>query len=293
MNLVYLGEHQMKSPSYRRASIGVLASAALVLAGTAASAVGGGTTVGNDTHRYVAKIRGPAGACTGSLVAPLWVVTAKNCVPHTATGAPTGPITLTVGRGDLTGTAGRVQQAPKVVARADRDLALVKLAIPVADLPVLPIATTAPAADATVQVIGYGRTAGTWVPDKATIAPFTVGALGSATFAVTSPNGQDTCKGDAGGPTLAGDRLVGITSTSWQHGCLAVTETRQGGGHRSASTTSRRGSSRPRRCPSVRSPAWRTSASTTPTPGSPTATCCSSTPATAARRRSGQCAPTS
>ncbi|MET9229638.1 ricin-type beta-trefoil lectin domain protein [Lentzea sp. NPDC003310] len=219
----------MRSPSYRRASIGVFASALLVLAGTAASAVGGGTTVGNDAHRYVAKIQGPAGACTGSLVAPLWVLTAKNCVPHDANGVPTGPTTLTVGRGDLTGTAGRVQKATKVVPRADRDVALVKLSIPVIDLPFLPLATTAPASGASVQVIGYGRTTDTWVPDKAGIAPFTVGALGSATFAMTSPTGKDTCKGDAGGPTLLDGKLAGITSTSWQHGCLTVTETRQGG----------------------------------------------------------------
>ncbi len=207
----------------------MFASAALILAGTAASAVGGGTTVGNDVHRYVAKIQGPAGACTGSLVAPLWVVTAKSCVPHNADGTPTGPVTLTVGRGDLTGTAGRVQQATRIVPRDDRDLALVKLSIPVIDLPVLPIATTAPAAGATVQVIGYGRTTDQWVPDKASIAPFTVGALGSAAFAITSPSGKDTCKGDAGGPALAGGQLAGITSTSWQHGCLTVSESRQGG----------------------------------------------------------------
>ncbi|MET9633040.1 ricin-type beta-trefoil lectin domain protein [Lentzea sp. NPDC006480] len=207
----------------------MFASAALILAGTAASAVGGGTTVGNDVHRYVTKIQTATGACTGSLVAPLWVVTTKNCVPHNADGTPTSAITLTVGRGDLTGTAGRVQQATKVVPRADRDLALVKLSIPVVDVPVLPIATTAPAAGATVQVIGYGRTEDKWVPDKASIAPFTVGALGSASFAITSPSGKDTCKGDAGGPALAGGQLAGITSTSWQHGCLTVTESRQGG----------------------------------------------------------------
>ncbi|MEV6238994.1 ricin-type beta-trefoil lectin domain protein [Lentzea sp. NPDC051838] len=219
----------MKSPSFRRASIGVFASAALILAGTAASAVGGGTTVGTGEHRYVAKIQSPSGACTGSLVAPLWVVTAKNCVPHNADGTPVAPVTLTIGRGDLTGTAGRVQQATLVVPRADRDLALVKLSIPVVDVPVLPIATTAPATGATVRVIGYGRTADTWAPDKAAIAPFTVGALSTATFAVTSPSAQDTCKGDAGGPALAGEQLAGITSTSWQHGCLSVTETRHGG----------------------------------------------------------------
>ncbi|MET9633041.1 ricin-type beta-trefoil lectin domain protein [Lentzea sp. NPDC006480] len=209
--------------------MGVFASAALIFAGTAASAVGGGTTVGNDVHRYVAKIQSPAGACTGSLVAPLWVVTAKNCVPHNADGTPTSAITLTVGRGDLTGTVGRVQQATRIVPRGDRDLALVKLSIPVLDLPVLPIATTVPATGATVQVIGYGRTEDRWVPDKASIAPFTVGALGSASFAITSPSGKDTCKGDAGGPSLAGGQLAGITSTSWQHGCLTVTESRQGG----------------------------------------------------------------
>jgi hypothetical protein len=215
--------------SRRRASIGALASLALIFAGTTASAVGGGTTVPADAHKYVAKLQGPAGACTGTLVAPLWVITAKSCVPHDANGVPTSPVTLTIGRGDLTTNGGRVQQATKVVPRTDRDLALVRLAVPVIDLPALKVATTAPAADATVQVIGYGRTASTWVPDKATIAPFTVGALGSATFAVTSPNGLDTCKGDAGGPTLLGDQLVGITSTSWQHGCLAVTESRHGG----------------------------------------------------------------
>ncbi|HEX8864891.1 MAG TPA: RICIN domain-containing protein, partial [Lentzea sp.] len=83
-----------------------------------------------------------------------------------------------------------------------------------------------------LRVAGFGRTATEWVPDRPRTGQFTVTATTATTTQVVGNNGADTCKGDAGGPAFrevsGTPQLVGLSSTSWQHGCLAVTETRQG-----------------------------------------------------------------
>src|SRR5205814_9139296 len=116
--------------------------------------------------------------------------------------------------------------------RTDRDLALAQLDTLIPDITPISLGTTHPATGAALRVAGYGRTATEWVPDQLRTATFSVASTAATTLAITGDNGIDTCKGDAGGPafTETGGRpqLLGISSTSWQHGCTAVTETRQG-----------------------------------------------------------------
>ncbi|MDT7784666.1 MAG: hypothetical protein QOF58_3085, partial [Pseudonocardiales bacterium] len=82
-----------------------------------------------------------------------------------------------------------------------------------------------------VKVAGFGRTATEWVPDRPRVATFRHAGQTDTTH--TLEGDQDTCLGDAGGPAFREHSdgytgLVGISSTSWQHGCLGVTETRSG-----------------------------------------------------------------
>jgi hypothetical protein len=123
----------------------------------------------------------------------------------------------------------------ELVPRTDRDLVLARLATAVSDLQQpLPVATTAPATGEVLRVAGYGRTSTEWVPDRLATALFAVQTVTATTAGIAGSTSAkaDTCKGDAGGPAFregAGRvELLGIHSTSWQHGCLGVTDTRQG-----------------------------------------------------------------
>ncbi|WP_406640044.1 tachylectin-related carbohydrate-binding protein [Amycolatopsis sp. WGS_07] len=203
-----------------------------MLAATPAHAVSGGTTVPAGTSGYLARIATPTKACSAALIDPSWVITSASCLTPTDTGAPTENATVSVGAVDVSTGAGFTAKATRVVTRTDRDVAVAKLEKPAAGITPVALATTAPASGDTLQLAGFGRTATEWVPARPSIAPFTVSSVNATEVAVTSASGSDTCLGDAGGPALrtVGDKVevVAVNSRSWQHGCLAVTETREG-----------------------------------------------------------------
>ncbi|MEO3776089.1 trypsin-like serine protease [Micromonospora sp. B11E3] len=99
-------------------------------------AVSGGSPVTNPSFGFAAKVAfGDVLTCSGVLAAPQWVLTAKSCLSDGATvvtRAPAQPTTVTVGRLDLTTSAGHVRKANKVVPHPDRNVALVRLAGPAA-----------------------------------------------------------------------------------------------------------------------------------------------------------------
>jgi V8-like Glu-specific endopeptidase len=209
---------------------GLLAANALLAAGTA-QAISGGTPAPDNTYGFMAHLDDGDHACSGALIAPRWVITARSCFQPSQTGAPARPITVVLNRTALSGTGGLVLHVTKLVPQPDRDVTLAQLQIPISDVPPVPVATTAAQANETLTFAGYGRTTDNVVADRFTTADFTTTTSTTTTFAATNPN-SDTCKGDAGGPALRKTgttvQLVGIHSLSWQHGCIDVTETRQG-----------------------------------------------------------------
>jgi hypothetical protein len=202
-------------------------------------AVSGGGPVPDGSWGFVAKVDvGGVRACTGALVSPQWVLTAGSCFavngqPVTA-GAPTVPTTVTVGRTDLSGSAGRVLPVVEIVPRPDRDVALARLSLRVTDIPPITVTGSAPAVGDVVQVAGYGRTATEWVPDHLQAAPAAVGTVTADAFTWTGQGGSQAtaCKGDAGGPVFRNTggqpELVGLDIASWQGGCLTEPDTRFG-----------------------------------------------------------------
>ncbi|WP_167373540.1 S1 family peptidase [Amycolatopsis lurida] len=192
-----------------------------------AMAVSGSTPA---TYAFAAKVTMEGRACSGSLVSPNWIVTAADCFPENPQGGvPAKATTVVVGRPDLTTTTGLVTQVTSLVRRPDRNLMLAKLASTATGTAPVEIGA-APTAGETIRVAGFGRTKTEWVPNLLHSGPFSVESLTPTTVMLTGDS--DTCLGDAGGPAIretAGKaELVGVSSASWQHGCLGVTESRRG-----------------------------------------------------------------
>ncbi|MFF2728227.1 trypsin-like serine protease, partial [Streptomyces sp. NPDC058008] len=232
----------MLRPTLRTRTIALAAATAgaLTLVSPAQALIG--DAVPDNAYAYTVKIRigdgGTGRSCTGSLVDAQYVLTASSCFAAAGrpafpipAGAPAEEATAVIGRADPDGTGGRTVGITTLVPRADRDLVMAKLATPVTDIAPVPLAATGPTAGESLQAVGYGRTADTWVPDRPHAGAFTVTRTGATTVSVTRDGGS-VCKGDAGGPALresaGGAELVAVHSASWQAGCLGSEETRAG-----------------------------------------------------------------
>ncbi|MEG3628868.1 S1 family peptidase [Streptomyces poriticola] len=222
-----------------------LAAGPLALSVTPAAAVTGpAAPSGDTTHAYAAQLivgnhdRG----CSGVLVDAEWLLTAASCFAEDPAASLTVPAgkpelktTATIGRSDLTGTAGAVREVVELVPRTDRDVVLARLNRPVTDVAPVALAGAAPAAGEELKLAGYGRTATEWAPLNLHTGAFAVDAADATTATVTGKDGAAACMGDTGGPLVRTDggthQLVALASRSYQGGCLGIdeTETRTGG----------------------------------------------------------------
>ncbi|MFV0136029.1 FG-GAP-like repeat-containing protein [Streptomyces sp. HMX87] len=193
-----------------------------------------GTPAPDDAHTFAAKLvigdhnRG----CSAALVTPEWLLSAASCFvddPAAGLALPAGKPALktvaTVGGGP----SSAVRQTRDVVElrpHGQRDLVLARLAQPVVGIAPVSVAAAPATAGEQLTVVGYGRTARDWAPEKPHTGTYTVGAVGDDEITVSGVNGAAICKGDAGGPTLrmVGGRaqLVAVSSRSYQVGCFGV-----------------------------------------------------------------------
>ncbi|WP_249998391.1 S1 family peptidase [Actinoplanes sp. M2I2] len=218
----------------RALALGTTVVVVSALAAGSAQAVGG-EGVPDGTYPFAAKVavgaQPDAQACSGALVAPQWVITARSCFGPAPVqlGAPARDTTVTVGRTDLAGSGGHVAPVVWLVPHPDRDVVLARLATPATGVTPVRAATTAPVAGETLQAAGYGRTRTQWVPNRLHAADFIVGDITAGTVGVSPAADGVLCKGDAGGPALrqtsTGPELVGLHLSSASGGCLGETGT--------------------------------------------------------------------
>jgi hypothetical protein len=208
--------------------------AGAVTAAGPAGAVAGGATAGDGAPGYVVKVQiAELRACTGVLVAPQWVLTGRACFETPDGEVPErAPATVVTAGGTNLGAAGvHVMPGTKLVAHANRDVVLLKLARRVPGVTPATLAGTPASAGEHLTLAGYGRTAEQWAPDELQLTGVTAGTPSAASFDVTPDAGASACKGDAGSPLYrgaAGWPVAALLDASWQGGCLDATETRTG-----------------------------------------------------------------
>ncbi|MDU0302745.1 S1 family peptidase [Streptomyces sp. PAL114] len=219
----------------RTAALGaVLAAGSLALGAAPAVAVTGGTPVaGSDTtYAYTAKITVGAHdrGCSAVLVDAEWLLTAASCFADdpaaslaVPAGVPSRTTTAVIGRPDLSGTQGAERRVVEIVPRTDRDVVLARLSRPVLNVTPAAFATTAPASGAELTFAGYGRTDTVWAPPKLHTGTYTVDSTEATSANVTGKDAA-ACMGDTGGPVVSAGKLVGLTSRSFQGGCLGTDE---------------------------------------------------------------------
>ncbi|WP_158581582.1 trypsin-like serine protease [Actinomadura spongiicola] len=212
--------------------MGLVLTASLAAPPPAARAIGGGRKVTGDPGFTVRLQFGAQRACSGALVRPNWVLTAKSCLPSAAGRKGEVPVPAgtfaTVGRVDLTsGKTGLRASVLTVITHPDRDLVLAEIDGWDAD-GFVPIAGTPPSAGEKLTGSGYGRTATEWVPDGPHAAAFTVQSVDGATVSLSGDEKAAICEGDAGGPEYrvrdGKAELVAVHTSSGLRGCHGAPE---------------------------------------------------------------------
>ena len=232
----------------RLLAVCVVAAACLVAAAPS-SAVVGGRDAAPGAFAAVAEITfGSSFLCTGTLIAPRWVLTAGHCssVTGAAVASPAAwPAPLVSVRiGSVTPGAGEKVPVSRVIVNPDYmlgagyDIALIELAAPSSKAPARVVgadgmALWAPGVMETI--VGFGTTSeGGDTADTLQEAsvPVTTDAYCAGAYddfdaqtmvcAGFPEGGVDTCQGDSGGPMFGRDSLGALKvvgATSFGEGC--------------------------------------------------------------------------
>ena len=243
-----------------RRAVGGFVAAVALCAAAPAGAIVGGTPVPDGQLRYVANIS-IAGAfgCSGTLIAPEWVMTAGHCgsltgsVVPTPLGMPAGLIDVKLASVHADGSGAEDHAVKQVIVDSDyfvtngsgNDVTLLQLDRPSAAAPVRIAAIGErriwePGRAATIAGFGLTSQDAAQPPDtmQRAVVPIRSDAdcasaypdgLGGGSFDASTmlcagypQGGTDTCQGDSGGPLLA-KALDGsprlVGATSFGDGC--------------------------------------------------------------------------
>jgi secreted trypsin-like serine protease len=214
----------------------LLAAAVLTITAAPAAWAAPGVAHGSDvppgqfgfvTKLAMTKIPRPDGStygsyCTGTLIAPAWVLTTGHCFHDANRNRVSGkvpyPTTATLGLVDEATESGVARKVTEVVQAEENDVALAKLDSPVTTVAPLKVNRTAPKVGQQLTLAGWGSLTGTdpkpasrlqqGTVAVAKVEPTTLGVRGAAPEITTS-----ACTYDSGAPYFTGTELVALEAT--------------------------------------------------------------------------------
>jgi subtilisin-like proprotein convertase family protein len=210
--------------AFKKTLLRGLAVSVIALSALPAFGVIGGSEVPSGWYPYTTAVLGKTTAeigCTGTLVAPRWVVTAAHCVagPRYGFNVRVGSVKWQSGGVVIAVTRRIVHPNYKPPSQVD-DIAMLELAtaVPSATASPAPMSGGWPPVGASVRSLGWGATNASVLAPSATLKQLDTTVLRSC--AITGPNElctkstptAATCAGDSGGPVLYNGAIAGVMS---------------------------------------------------------------------------------